>query len=184
MPDWSMEDHARALLRALAPSLARARVALVASFQETEDAQRMVRDGMERLRAEFPEQVVIATSEVPYETHKGYARVDALSRDLAVLATSHALVVGRSQFSVLAALLQRPDGVHVTTGPKQLVDASGCHYFANTLVVGRHTDAATGATRRRAEPSAPGRLPARLASSASRSTSDRTAIPPHAHALS
>ena len=72
------------------------------------------------------------------------ARVDALSRDLAVLATSHALVVGRSQFSVLAALLQRPDGVHVTTGPKQLVDASGCHYFANTLVVGRHTDAATG----------------------------------------
>ena len=148
MPDWSMEDHARALLRALAPSsLARARVALVASFQETEDAQRMVRDGMERLRAEFPEQVVVATSEVPYETHKGHARVDALSRDLAVLATSHALVVGRSQFSVLAALLQRPDGVHVTTGPKQLVDASGCHYFANTLVVGRHTDAATGATR-------------------------------------
>ena len=147
VPDWNMEDHARALLRALAPSLPHTRVALVASFQETEDAQRMVRDGMERLRAEFPAQVVVATSEVPYETHKGYARVDALARDLAVLATSHVLVVGRSQFSVLAALLQRPDGVHVTTGPKQLVDASGCHYFASTLVVGRHTDAATGATR-------------------------------------
>jgi hypothetical protein len=128
------------------------RVALITQRKEDENGQRLVMSSIQKIKKIIGniknldirvKSYISDSSKSVYDksTKLGGDPVGALVRDLSLLTTAHLMLCGRSQFTNLAAALQREDGVHVVTTDKDFstVQQDGprsnlCQFLPNTVL--------------------------------------------------
>eukprot|EP01047_Picozoa_sp_COSAG01_P075365 COSAG01_NODE_12895_length_1668_cov_0.801785_1_plen_421_part_10 len=108
------------------------RVALIAQYKEDRAAEIKAHQFVSALLTELnaptsPHAAREFTSRSDYgRANDATDDAQQIARDLALMATAHVLVVGKSQFSWLATGLQRTDGVHIVADNEYYVRPQPC----------------------------------------------------------